>query len=294
MNYNKVVSVKDYPGLLGHEPPFTRKEWEVQMALRTLKDHGVAHGNAEILGAGAGYERTIYLLSTQVKRVFATDLYLNPGDWKAVANTEVLGNPAKFAPHDVEYDLKHIVFQHANMLDLPYPDGTFDGIFSSGSIEHVGTMENIAKAASELGRVLKPGGILSISTEFKISGDGDGFHNVRLLDYNDIMTYIVKPSGCEMVDDLVTDVDDDTLATAWQLRDIVIQKKRPEIEAVLRHDHYLFTSVHLALKKPDVKGGRYSRTAQAEEAVTEEETPTFSRSRRRKREEVVEAEALVE
>ncbi len=81
MIFNKVLSVNDYQELIGHEPPINRKEWEVQMALRTLVDLKAAKASAEILGAGAGHEPTIYLLSQQVKRVFATDVYLAPGMW---------------------------------------------------------------------------------------------------------------------------------------------------------------------------------------------------------------------
>ena len=43
---------------------------------------------------------------------------------------------------------------------LRYPDDTFDGIFSSGSIEHFGDLQDVANAAYEMGRVLKPGGVL--------------------------------------------------------------------------------------------------------------------------------------
>lgn len=249
MNYNKVVSVRDYPELMGTEPPLSRKAWEVQMALRTLRDFGAVHAEASIFGAGAGHEATIYHLSNEVKWVWATDLYLTPGVWGKTASTEMLSNPAHFAPSGVPFDVRRIVPQHADMCRLPYPDGAFDGIFSSGSIEHVGTFEDVLVAASELGRVLKAGGILSLATEYKVDGKGGGWPGVLLLDDGQLAE-MVAATGCELVDELVTAVDAETLATAWPLDEIVRWNRRPPMEAVLKHGHYTFTSVHLALRKP--------------------------------------------
>ena len=48
-------------------------------------------------------------------------------------------------------------------------DASFDGIFSSSSIEHFGGPATCA-ALKEMHRVLRPGGVLSISTEFRIEG----------------------------------------------------------------------------------------------------------------------------
>ncbi len=60
--------------------------------------------------------------------------------------------------------------QHIDGRWLRFPDETFDGIYSSGSIEHFGGLDFVANAAFEMGRVLKPGGVLTLSTEFKIAG----------------------------------------------------------------------------------------------------------------------------
>lgn len=44
----------------------------------------------------------------------------------------------------------------------------YDGVFSSGSIEHFDSL--VASAAYEIGRVLKPSGIAVIATAFKVAG----------------------------------------------------------------------------------------------------------------------------
>jgi SAM-dependent methyltransferase len=52
---------------------------------------------------------------------------------------------------------------------LDFPDESFDAVFTVSSIEHFGAPEQIARAASEIGRVLKPGGHAIIVTECLVS-----------------------------------------------------------------------------------------------------------------------------
>lgn len=250
LQYNKVLNVEDFDEL-GLEKR-TRKNWEIEQALRSLKGNGAIKGTAEILGAGAGHEATIFHLSTQVRRVWATDLYANPGEWGGTAPNAMLSKPEQFAPPGVEYDPQSIVVQHMDMTNLyRFPDSMFHGAFSSGSIEHVGTFDAIARAAAELGRVLRKGGVLSLSTEWKISGPGWGFDNVLLFDEERLNKYIIEPSGCKLTTDLDTSISDETLKHEWSLERIVRTGQRPETEAVIvSNTHgYKFTSVHICLVK---------------------------------------------
>lgn len=250
MTYNRVLNLSDYKTLGKRGKPLTsRKQWEVAMALKTLNDGGALKSSSEILGVGAGKEPTSYYLSKQVKRVWVTDLYVDPGAWSQSAPSQMLVNPAQFAPDDADYDVNRMVIQHMDMRDLRFPDGSFNGIFSSGSIEHVGTFADVTQAAAELGRVLRKDGILSLSTEFKISGAGDGWPGVLLLDEQALHKYIIEPSGCELIDEPNFTVDDDTRAQVWPLSTIVYKNKRPDVEVCLEHEGFTFTSVHLALKK---------------------------------------------
>lgn len=244
MAYNRVLSVKDefYQGN-------SRKAWEICIAMTTLRNYGVVEPDCEILGVGAGAEKTIFHLSTRIKRVWATDLYATPGDWKDQCPKDMLmGDYARHAGN-VDYDPQRIVVQHMDGKHLLYPDASFDGVFSSGSIEHFGTFEDIAQACSEIGRVLKPGGIASISTEFKISGEGSGWDNVMLFTPELIQDYIVKPSGLKMVDKPDYKVDQATMDTSWSLTDYIKHGKIPPVEGVLTTHGFVFTSVHLALRK---------------------------------------------
>jgi len=238
-NYCKVLDPADFEawGIT------KRKEWEVQMALHCLRDYEAVHSNAEILGVGAGAEATIFYLSNEVKRVFATDLYLVSGVWKNHAPQQMMVNPSACAG-EIEHNARRIVPQHADMLDLPYEDDSFDGIFSSGSIEHVQV------AIKEMARVVKPGGVISLSTEWKLSGTGHGWAGVLLFDPETLIEHIVEPSGCEY-----EGISSPAILNAepYPLAEIVRTGKRPPVEMVLSDHGYTFTSVHIMLIKPTVK-----------------------------------------
>lgn len=246
-----------------------RKDWEVAMAVRTLRDHGALRPDATILGVAVGTEDTVFYLTRHVHQVFATDRYLFAEEWDAVAPMTMLVQPDALAPYD--FDPSRLVVQHMDARSLRYPDGTFDGIFSSGSIEHFGELLDVAHAAYEMGRVLKPGGILSVSTEFKLAGPpgGMGWPGLTLLfSPEQIQRFIIEASGLEPVDELEYTVSETTLATE---RGLVASKidhdaRMAEIgpaaaptefafwdfpHVVMVHDGYVFGSVHLALRKPE-------------------------------------------
>ncbi len=254
MNYNAVLDLSHYAELGNGTPLRNRKQWESQMAFRTLRDFGAIRPDAQILGVGAGRERLIYELSAMVRWVFATDIYLAPGRWEAWHDATMLMDPGAYRTafaDGLPCDERRILPLHMDGRALRFPDNTFDGIFSSGSIEHFGEQdrfpqwEAVEQAAREMGRVLKPGGVLSLSTEYKLSGAGWGFDIVRCLDANDLMRHIVEPSGLQMVDELQTTVSDTTRSTRWHMHD----PQPPAVEAVVTYGDYVFTSVHLALVK---------------------------------------------
>ncbi len=57
-------------------------------------------------------------------------------------------------------DLPNLSFQVGNILDLPFEDDTFDAVMSCAVTEH---LSEPVKAMSELGRVVKKGGIVGIT-----------------------------------------------------------------------------------------------------------------------------------
>ena len=287
LNFNKVCELEDFSDaelvdimrdVFRHEirhftPEFPkgaeyRKYWEIAMSVRALRYFGVLRRDALILGVGAGTETTGFYLTNQVGQVFVTDLYLDSGTWENFAPGFMLAEPEKVAPYDFERD--RLVVQHMDGRVLRFPDNTFDGIFSSGSIEHFGGLGFIANSAYEMGRVLKPGGMLTLSTEYLISGPpgGIGWEGCVLFSRENLTRYIVEASGLELVDDLNTDLSDATLTSkrdltmyieesdAYMARQgrypragEIVWSKYPHL--VLVHQGYVFCSVHLTLRKPD-------------------------------------------
>jgi len=245
MHYNTVLNRDNFEGCT------RRKQWEVQMALATLKNFKAAQKNKVVLGVGAGYEPTIYHLTTKCQ-VVATDLYGLGGTWEAFAPADMLTDAWKYAPVGVEVDPERLIVQQADMRYLPFDDMSFNGVFSSGSIEHVGSFDDVALAAAEIGRVLKVGGIATISTEFKIWGSGFGWPGVLLFDEDKLREYIIEPSGLTPVDDPYLIVHEDTIRQPAPISlEAMVRGLQPEEELAVRSEthSFIFTSVHLALRK---------------------------------------------
>lgn len=260
----KAVGLPGFPKGTEH-----RKDWEVAMAVRALQEFGALRPDSVALGVAAGIEDTVFYLTRRTRQVFATDRYLSAGEWGPAAPAAMLVDPATVAP--VEFERNRLVVQHMDARSLTYPDNFFDGVFSSSSVEHVGGLEDVASAAYEMGRVLKPGGVLSLSTEIQLSGPpgGIGWPGQTLIFTPDTLRrYIVEASGLEPVDDLDLHVSEESRATWRDLAQVLRDRQaaledsddpRPDYarwefpHVVLHHGDYEFTSVHLTL----LKTGRY-------------------------------------
>jgi SAM-dependent methyltransferase len=119
---------------------------------------------------GAGHESLAYWLANRVRLVIAADLY--PGAWQSSGASEgdarVLQHPEEFAPFAYRRD--HLRFLQMDGRGLAFRDGTFDVAYSLSSIEHFGGWPGARIAVEEMTRVLVPGGLLVIATEWHVSG----------------------------------------------------------------------------------------------------------------------------
>lgn len=245
----------------GHE---YRKYWEVAMAVRALRHSGCLHGESEVLGVGAGNEATLFVLTREARRVFATDRYLGSEGWEEFAAASMLTSPERHWPD--EWEPRRLVVQHMDALDLRYDDGCMDAVFSSSSIEHFGDHAAIARALDEMYRVLKPGGVLSLSTELRLEGPPPGFPGVVLFDEAELREIVIGSHDWQPLSEPDFGVSPATRATELDFGTVAAdqtrqherlggsQSFRVEYERyphlVLRRGPHVFTSVHLALRKP--------------------------------------------
>jgi SAM-dependent methyltransferase len=147
-----------------------RKPYEFTQLLYGCRRLGVLRDDAAFLSVGAGHEHVLYWLANRVRRVVATDMY--EGVWQGERAREgdpaVLENPDHYAPFPYRRD--HLEFMRMDGRSLKFADDTFDVSYSLSSIEHFGGFEGAAQTMREMARVLKPGGILALATEYVISG----------------------------------------------------------------------------------------------------------------------------
>lgn len=151
---------------LGEPVRVHRKAWEMGKCLAGLERLGAIPEDAAVLSVGAGAERTLFHLANRVRRVVATDLYLDQeGLWGWGA--DFMEDPTRYAPFPFRRD--HLEVHDMSGLDLRLPDATFDAVYTLSSIEHFGGHEAAAAAMREMARVTRPGGVVCVVTELLLS-----------------------------------------------------------------------------------------------------------------------------
>jgi SAM-dependent methyltransferase len=220
------------PGLPADEE-LHRKYWEYAMLGCYLEEVGALRDDARVLAVAAGHEAVVYWLTRHVGTVVATDIYGEGSFSGREADATMLSDPAAFAPYPYREDRLEV--QNMNALSLEFDDDSFDVGFSLSSIEHFGGPDAAARAAGEMGRVLKPGGHLVIATEcltrshpldwpplqlaIRTATLGRRAPNAtlrkRVIDAftpRELERYIVKPSGLKLVQPLDTRVSEASFA----------------------------------------------------------------------------------
>ena len=248
-----------------------RKHWEVAMAVMALRAAGAVCADSQILGIGAGSEPTLFWLTNHAGRVYATDRYLTPDVWRSEASAYMLTDPGRFWPGP--WRRQRLVVQHMDARELEYEDGSFDALFSSSSIEHFGSLEDISQAMDEAWRVLRPGGLFTLSTEFLIEGDPLAHEACAMFTPQLLREMVIGGRDWKELTPFDLHVSQGTLATevpiARVAEEYALHRSEHEGVTVLhelqlsKYPHIVqrwgsnvFTSVHLAL----IKGPGGTRT----------------------------------
>lgn len=157
-------------GLADDKLSMHRKPYELTQLVYGCRRLGVLRDDASIVSVGAGHEMVLYWLANHAGRVIATDMY--EGAWQDLqgreGNPDVLARPWDYAPFP--YRRERLTFLKMDGRRLAFRDRAFDIAYSLSSIEHFGGMPGAVATIREMARVLKPGGVLALATEYVLAG----------------------------------------------------------------------------------------------------------------------------
>ncbi len=146
-----------------------RKFWEWDFIAHSAEELGLLNNGTSCLGLGCGYEDVMYFFARMCGKVLATDIYSHDSPWDVARITELNELHTRF--NRFEYNRENLEFQSADMRSVNQPSQTQDFIWSTSSIEHVDTIADSYRVASEVARLLKPGGYGILTTEFTLTPD---------------------------------------------------------------------------------------------------------------------------
>ena len=147
-----------------------RKPYELTQLIFGCRRLGALREDATVVSVGAGHELVLYWLANHVHRVLATDRY--EGIWQEQQGRE--GDPAVLTSPDsyatFPYRRERLAFVQMDGRQLGLRSNIADVAYSLSSIEHFGGMAGATATIREMARVLKPGGVLALATEYVLGG----------------------------------------------------------------------------------------------------------------------------
>ncbi len=230
-----------------------RKDWEWAIGIIAMKRFDKLNKSSTAIGVGSGTEPIPFYLANKISRVYATDLYEDNESWKKAAPLGFLRDPKRYAPFPYDEDALTVLRMDGSKLD--FPDETFDIAFSFSSIEHFGGKNHSGalKSMREIERVLKPGGIAVIATEYILNGKKHPeFFNKKTI-YSDLIDKLGKLKPVEPLDlrmtasTLDTIIDHFTIDANWDNVDEEYKKSHPLL--LLKIRNILFTSIMVVFQK---------------------------------------------
>jgi len=233
-----------------------RKDWEWALGIIAMRRFGKLNEKSTAIGVGSGTEPVPFYLANKVKHVYATDLYGQNDGWKRAAPSDFPENPKKYAPFPYKEDALTVLRMDGTKLE--FPSESFDIAFSFSSIEHFGggdrkNHSGALRSLKEIERVLKPGGLAVITTEYIINDkEHPEFFNKRTI-YSDLIDKLERLKLVEPIDLRITSktldivIDFFTIDMNWDKMDNDYKKTHPVI--LIRARNILFTSIMLVFRK---------------------------------------------
>ena len=151
-----------FPG--GADSLSPRKRWELCWLAQKFQELKLDDSKATLLGLGVGTEPLMYHFAHSARQVVATDLYNSESVWRESRSaTETVASLSPFS-----YPRERLTVRDMDMRDIEFPADCFDVVWSCSSIEHMATLPELVHVFREIHRVLKPGGVALITTEFSL------------------------------------------------------------------------------------------------------------------------------
>jgi 2-polyprenyl-3-methyl-5-hydroxy-6-metoxy-1,4-benzoquinol methylase len=190
------------------EPPMRmhRKNWEWSYIVQALNERGMLAPGKRGLGFAVGQEPLSAMFATLGCDIVATDLATEEaqkGKWVETnqhADSLKILNERGICSDEVLQ--KKVGFRFLDMRDLPDDLGKFDFIWSSCSLEHLGSMALGEKFIYESLKYLKPGGVAVHTTEYNVSSNLITFKKAAVIpfrkrDFQRIATKL-RLRGCKI------------------------------------------------------------------------------------------------
>jgi hypothetical protein len=155
---------------MGWQFGFNRKLWEYAFILNAIDVYGKANGRG--VGFGVGREPIVEVLLRQGAKLVVSDLMdaeAQPKGWESM----------NFSGLE-KYDIR---FMYVDMNKIPDELRNFDFLWSCGSFEHIGGLQQGLAFVKRSLACLKPGGLAVHTTEYNSSDNSATFESPGLSIY---------------------------------------------------------------------------------------------------------------
>lgn len=154
-----------------------RKQWEFVYIAQSLLERGMLQPGKRGLGFGVGQEPLASLFASYGCHIVATDqapIQAEKTGW--VKSSQHADSLARLNERGIceqgEFD-RLVTFRAVDMKDIPCDLSDFDFIWSSCSLEHLGSIARGLQFIMHAMSCLKPGGVAVHTTEFNTSSNWD-------------------------------------------------------------------------------------------------------------------------
>ena len=140
----------------------------------------------------------------------------------------MLTDPGRY--WDGAWNPERLEVRNMSGLDLAFEDESFDAIFSSSSIEHFGDFADVRRSVEEMFRVLRPGGVAALATEFRLEGPGLGVPGLLRFDEPELRSLLLDGLWW----DPATPLDTDRSRRRPWPHPVLMKEAMADVEAGLR------------------------------------------------------------